>query len=206
MQIWKHVVRTATVIIMVSLIACATTPNLTGSWRDENYTGKFQNVLVVGISANQAARRIFEDTVVNSLKAKGVEASALFRVAPSDAEPDKDAIEAVVKEKSFAAVITTRVTGEDSQKRYVEGRAITPPPSYYSTMGGYVGAVGPVVYEPGYMVDEKRVSLESNGYDAASGKLVWTITTELFNPSDLNEEVKGLAGLIVRQLEGSDLI
>ena len=89
MQIWKHVVRTATVIIMVSLIACATTPNLTGSWRDENYTGKFQNVLVVGISANQAARRIFEDTVVNSLKAKGVEASALFRVARRCASIDE---------------------------------------------------------------------------------------------------------------------
>ena len=206
MHISKHLAYAAAAFLLASLVACATTPTLTGSWRDDTYTGKFEKVLVVGISANQAARRLFEDTVANGLKARGIEASALSRVAPGDAIPDKTTIEAMIREKSFASVITTRVIGKEKDTHYVPGSYNMPPRHYYHRMNNYVDTVYPVVYSPGYLVDDTIVSLESNGYDTAAGKLVWSITTELFNPNNLDKEVGQLSDLIIKQLEQNGLI
>ena len=160
--------------------------------------------MVVGISAKQTPRRLFEDTLVNSFHAKGIEATALYKVRTGADVPDKAMIEAVLKEQSFDAVITTRVIGRDKETQYVPG-TVQPPP-YYRGMYSYVDTVYPVVYTPGYLVNDTIVSLESNGYDTASAKLVWSITTEHFNPSDLDKEVNDLATLIINQLEKNGLI
>jgi len=200
----NHLIRAIPALIFLSLVACSTAPTLTGSWHDESFTGKFHNVLVVGISAKQTPRRLYEDTLVNSLHAKGIEATALYKIRTGDDVPDKAMIEAVLKEQSFDAVITTRVIGRDKETQYVPG-TVQPPP-YYRGMYSYVDTVYPAVYTPGYLVNDTIISLESNGYDASSAKLVWSITTEHFNPSDLDKEVNDLATLIINQLEKSGLI
>ena len=199
----RHIVMT---IIVFGLAACAVAPTLTGSWRDDTYTGKFHDVLVVGISRNQTARRLFESSMVDALKAHGVEATALFRVSSGDAIPDKTAIETAVKKNAYGAVITTRMIGKDTESRYVPGATYVGPPNYYHGMYNYVGTVYPVVRDPGYLVNDTIVSLESNGYDTATDKLVWSITTELFNPGDLEKEIRGLTELIIEHLQSNGLI
>ena len=199
----RHIVTT---IIAFGLAACAVAPTLTGSWRDDTYTGKFHDVLVVGISGNQTARRLFENSMADALKAHGVEATALFRVSPGDAIPDKATIETAVEKHTFGSVITTRMIGKDKETRYVPGATYVPPPNYYYGMYNYVGTVYPVVRDPGYLVNDTIVSLESNGYDTATDKLVWSITTELFNPGDLQKEIQGLTELIIEHLQSNGLI
>jgi hypothetical protein len=198
--------RIVTTMVVIVLAACTVAPTLTGSWRDDTYAGKLHNVLVVGISGNQAARRLFESSMVDALKAQGVEATALFRVSPGDAIPDKVAIESAVKKNNYGSVITTRMIGKDTETRYVPGATYVPPPNYYYGMYNYVGTVYPIVRDPGYLVNDTIVSLESNGYDTATDKLVWSITTELFNPGDLQKEIQGLTKLIIEHLQGNGLI
>lgn len=74
---------------------------------------------------------------------------------------------------------------------------------YYSTFSDYYGAVYPVVYSPDYLVKEKTVRVETNLYSVQSpnGELMWTGTSDTFNPGSAHKVIKPLVSLIVRELE-----
>ena len=77
------------------------------------------------------------------------------------------------------------------------------PGSRYGTFYGYYGAVYPVVYSPDYLVEERTVQVETNLYAATppDGELIWTGTTDTFNPSSAHKVINGLVQLVVKELE-----
>jgi hypothetical protein len=63
--------------------------------------------------------------------------------------------------------------------------------------------VYPVVYSPGYLVKDKTVRVETNLYAVKppDGELIWTGTSETFNPGSAHQVIKPLVSLIVKELE-----
>ena len=82
------------------------------------------------------------------------------------------------------------------------------PYPYYNTFYGYYGTLYPVVYSSGYLQKEKKVRVETNLYVASGsdGQLIWTGTTDTFNPSDVHKAIKELAYLIVKQMEKEQVL
>ncbi|CAN5519201.1 hypothetical protein BH09BAC6_BH09BAC6_32000 [soil metagenome] len=90
-----------------------------------------------------------------------------------------------LKDKGVDAVITIVMLNKQRERAYV------PSTIYYSPYGYYHGrfwdyrvALYNRIYEPGYYVTNTRYFWESNLYQMADQKLVYSVQTQSFNPGD----------------------
>jgi len=76
------------------------------------------------------------------------------------------------------------------------------PSYYYGGWSGYYGASYSTVVSPGYEYDTQYVSLETNIYDVASNKLIWSGVTETqmggTAESHIDEFIQVMIGYIKR--------
>jgi hypothetical protein len=68
--------------------------------------------------------------------------------------------------------------------------------------------VYPVVYSPDYLVKEKTARVETNFYAVKppDGELMWTGTSDTFNPGSSHKIIKPLVSLIVKELEKQEIL
>jgi hypothetical protein len=108
----------------------------------------------------------------------------------------------------------TRLISVEKDTRLVPGTVYTPgtgtlhrpPHDYYHNFNDYYGRTHPAVYSPGYLEDVMIVSLETNLYEAEQEMLIWSITSESFNPGSVNSTVKELSKIIVKRLSKDGLL
>ena len=197
----------AGVLVIFMFSGCATTTQLTGSWKEPSADMKINKVLVIGKSDKAAVRRIYEDALVNKLKDHQVNAVASSRVLPIDREIDRPSVEGVVSEHGFDSVLVTKLIDVDKESRYVSGMTYVIPYNEYHNFYSYYGHRGTgIVHEPGYTYTETIVSLETNLYETKNAKLIWAITTESVNPDKINKDIDKLAELIAKKLDADDLL
>jgi hypothetical protein len=79
---------------------------------------------------------------------------------------------------------------------------IAPFPYYYSFYG-YLGAVYPMVNDPGYTRQDTTVSIETNVYATSKpdGDLVWNGVSKSFNPKSAKKIADGLVKEVPKQME-----
>lgn len=185
--------------ILPMLVGC-TTAKPVAEWRDANYQGgPFTNVMIIGVSGQEAIRRTFEETFVNRLREEQVNAVAGFQAIPGEARPTKERIKAAIEEKSVDAVLITHLVGVDEKQIYH-------PPTYSGGFYGYYGHVGRYAYEPGYVSQQKTVKLESNLYDAKSAKLVWSMQSATVNPGNEKKLIEAKIKTVVEHLKAQQLL
>jgi hypothetical protein len=76
---------------------------------------------------------------------------------------------------------------------------------YYGSYYGYYNYYYPIVYSPSYYSVDKTFYFETNAYDLASDKLIWSVQSEAKNPSGLEEGFKEYAAMLIKYLEGKGL-
>jgi len=187
------------------LISCAST-QVTGAWKDADYNKKLSNVLVIGVSDNTTARRMYEDTLVSKFREHGIKAVSAAAIIPSDNDLNKEGIKTAIEGKGFDAVIITRLIRLQSETQYVPPTNYVTSGPHYGSMYGYYDSVYGMAYDPGYMVDVTIASLETNIYETAGEKLIWSMTTESFAPDQLDKIISELESLIFNKLSKDGLI
>lgn len=107
---------------LLLLVGCSST-KLIDTWKSpEVETFKAYKILVVGMAQDEDVRTAFESTLVQKLQEKGIEASRsldLFRVAftPSKISGEAlDAVEQLLLDKGFDAILFTKLTGVEHKK------------------------------------------------------------------------------------------
>ena len=82
------------------------------------------------------------------------------------------------------------------------------PYPYYNSFYGYYGALYPVVYSPDYLREDKTVRIETNVYDTRTpeGKIVWTGTSDTFNPRSADKAIDSVTKLIVKELQKDGIL
>ncbi len=195
-------------LLLAVVIAAASTVDakskLITSWKAPSFTGgNFKRVLVVGMSADPGRRADFEDALSASLTREGIEIipgnSILLR--PDASAINLDYVRIQIREFKIDAVIVSRLVGVTESVTYV-------PPDIYSSFYGYYGAFYPVVYSPGYLIEEKTVRIETNVYaiNPPESQLVWTGTSDTFNPKDAQKVIKEVVKLVSEQLTTAKVI
>jgi hypothetical protein len=81
----------------------------------------------------------------------------------------------------------------------------TPGPSAYGWYGDYYNSYS-VVHTPGYYVTTSHVELETNVYDFATGKLVWSGASKTMNYESANEVAGSATEAVAAALVKSDVI
>lgn len=205
-------VKTFVLILVVFFLTGCGDTRVTGVWKKSDFVGQpFQSILVVGLAKDESNTNIWEDIMADQLKQNGVNATTSTKCFPRDNDITKGEILNYVKDKGMDAVLVTRLVDTKEEKGYY------PPTggSYYG--GGYYG--GPrhryynnfgtyydTVYTPGYTTTYTTVILETNLYDAASQELVWSMSSDTFDPASSNKLSQSVSKKVVKALQKDNLI
>ena len=200
------------VVLVAATLLFGKSSKLTMSWRNPNYspTKKFHRVLALGLSSKTELRADFEDALAAELSSKGYEAIAghAILLRPPGTQLDLNYLREQIQANQIEAVVVSRLVKVDNTVTQVPGTAYFSPFPYYNSFYGYYGTLYPVVYSPGYLIQEKKVRIETNLYvtSAPDGQLVWTGITDTFNPSNLHKAIGGLVKLVVTKMQKEEVL
>ncbi len=198
-------------LLTVLLGACASS-RITNVWYDREHPHPpVRKVLVLGVAKSERDRRLFEDALVRALKRDGVAAESAARILPPSREPTRRMIVDAVRRHGFDTVLITRVVAVDEQSYYYPPTSTytySPPPMYRDMWAYYPRVYDSYSTTPGYSVKVQTVRLESNLYDSATSKLIWSAASDLYDPrsEDLGKVFDELARRFLKSLEQSGLV
>jgi hypothetical protein len=188
------------IIALFLASACATTAKM-NVWKDQTYEGPFKKVLIMGLSQKKGLQLFFENEFVRQLKERGSDAVAGHTVLPYEKAMDKDFIVTKAKESGADTVLVARSLGREMQRTYVPGE-VYGVPGYYSRLGSYYGHA----YSPGYVVEDEYVYVETNLYDIATEKLIWSAQSETLIIADDYELIRSFIKTMIDKASSDKLI
>jgi hypothetical protein len=201
-------------ILTIYLMAGCSSLSLVNSWKDPAGTPKpYRKLLVVGISDNAQRRQTFEEVFASEVGKKGAVGMASYTITGVNAKPSRALLEEAVKKSGADGVITTRLTGmkEKRQARtgfVVTDRGFTNPAfsgdevSSVDVFDFYGGSVSYAEFEH-KTVDvtmSTSVTVETNLFDARTGRLVWSGTAVVKDPKGLITVSTELADMVVKEM------
>jgi hypothetical protein len=192
-------------------VANAKGAKLLVSWKNPEYSGqKPRRILVIGMSENPEIRADFEDDLSSALENDGLEVipgnTILFR--PHSAELEADYLRGQIRDFKIDSVLVSRLVKVDKKTTYIPGHSYSVPYGYYHSFYGYYGAVYRQVYTPDYLREDTTVRVETNFYTATppNEELIWTATSDSFNPKSAQKVIDGLVKLIMKELTKQNLL
>jgi hypothetical protein len=177
-------------IALIMIITGCTSSRITSSWKAENAdTKEYKKILVLGLirEADRTIQENMENHLVNDLKELGFNAIPSLREYGPKAFDKMSEDEALNKLKNSGvdAVVTIVLLDKEKERRYVPGNMyFSPYGFYYYDFWGYYGTLYRRIYEPGYYVTNTKYFWESNLYDMNTKKLVYSVQTQSFDPSN----------------------
>ena len=204
-------------LIAISIVfsSCSSGKESTGVWvNKEKSAGKtFNSLFIVVMTANVEARRILETDLADVAKAKGYKSvKSIDVMSPSLSGPEmpsKEDIVNKVKESGCNAVFIASLLKKEEDLRYIPGTTAYSVRPYYSWSGNYYGYYShwyPSVSTLAYYTTEKNYFMQSNLYDVVSEEIMWSVQSEVFNPSSLKRFSKIYTSGLVKQLEKEGLL
>jgi hypothetical protein len=182
------------------------------SWFNPDYQGQtFHKILVIGVAQNLEVRADFEDEMAAQIARPGIETipgnQILLRPDPS-VKLDLDYLRGQIRDNHIDAVVVSRLLKVDRKVTVVPSSTYIAPYPYYYSFYGYLGAVYPMVYDPGYTREDTTVSVETNVYATSKpeGDLVWNGVSKSFNPKSAKKVADGLVKEVPKQMEKDGLL
>lgn len=188
-----------------ALVAAGCTPTtLVHEWKSHDYTGRpFDRVLVLAANSDAEVRRVYEDAFVQELAAMGVTAVAAHAVIQADGEVPEERILQAVGEVQADAVLTMRMIGKDAKTGSYSPLPLQPgaKADFYAVyQAGMIKQTPPQPY--GYGV----YTLETSLWDAKDESLLWSSTSQTFQPYSAPTIAKELSDVVVKALRQQQLL
>ena len=177
------------------IISCAGT-ELTQKQFDDAYKGKpVSDILVIAVTGNEHNRRSYEKKFVAHLKSAGVDAIASEEVIPmpADLKLKTETILDAVNQYKNDAVIITQLIGKEDKDIHTRGPATRMGFFRYSR-------------DPGYSSTSTTVRLETNLYDAKTGKLIWSGNSKTLSNDSTDHIINDVIKAVINDLKTNKLI
>ncbi len=184
----------------LALTACATTPPVV-EWRSDSFTGKLDDILIIGVSENAERRYTFETKFVEVLAANKTRAIPSRNLLTSSINLRREVVEKAIEGQQVGAVLITRIAGVKEKETY----KLQDNYDYERADSGYYDSALQETNK-GYYANEKLVLLETRLFDAASGKLIWSLQSGATAETEPKKIIKELIELTVKTLADSGLI
>lgn len=185
--------------------------NVTGTWKKSNFVGgPFQNILVVGLTKDESGKSLWESVMADQLQQNGVKTTTSIKSFPGDNDITKEEVIEFVKENGMDGVLVTRLVNIVEEKAYYPpsggyyGRSYYGGPRYshYNNFGSYYDTAS----TPGRTATFTSVILETNLYDVATQDLVWTMSSDTFDPASTNKLAQSATKKVVQSMQKDNLI
>lgn len=191
----------------VALTACAGPTRIVQQWQDPAFTGgPFKRVFVIGVTHGATVRRVFEDAFCAELKARGVGCVQSYTLVPEDGIAPRDRYDAAVREARADSVFIAQVLRVERRTEVV--------PSSPMTFGGAYGFYGAAWGGPLFMgyatpptvIQFDQAFVESRLFAVQSDQPVWTATSEVFAPSNPQQDSQDFARTMIAALVARKLL
>jgi hypothetical protein len=199
-------------LIAVLLFAAANgdaSIKLKESWKNPDYSGQpLKTILALGMTNNLETRADFEVALADKMARPGITtiAGTDILLRPTAGPIDMVYLREQITAYKIDAVVVCRLVKVKTHVVDVPGQPYILP--YYTSFYGYYGAVYPVVYTPDYLVKEKTVQVETNVYAMTppDGELIWTGTSDIFDPGSAHQVINELVESVVKELEKLEIL
>jgi hypothetical protein len=184
----------------VLLVACAGPTRIVQQWQDPGFTGgPFKRVFVIGVTHGSTVRRVFEDAFCAELKARGVECVQSYTLVPEDGIAPRDRYDGAVREARADSVFIARV------QRVERRTEVIPASPVFGGAYGFYGAAwgGPLFMgyaAPPTVIQFDQAFVESRLFSVKSDQPVWTATSEVFAPSNPQQDSQDFARTMIQAL------
>jgi len=204
----KNILLSLSAIIVFSLLlsACGpTTSSVVKRWSDPDYQGPaLKKILVIGIVKDDSKRQSFEQDFSSMITTSNRSGVASYTVLPNLENTNK-------KEQILAAVRKTGTDGVLMVTLLRVSKVERDDPatySYYPTYGMYdsYGRSHSLVYNPGNTRTNTRVYLSTKLFSVATEKMIWSATTESFNPTSARTVTNELEKMVISDMEKSGML
>jgi hypothetical protein len=190
---------------LAALASCTASTQLTSSWTDPAASQRsYKKIVVVGVTPKTSSRRMYEDSFVQELQARGITAVSSYSVA-GEGQLEKDAAAAKLKEIGADGVIVTRLVDQETYQTYYPPTysSVAAPSAYYGGWYGYYSMGYSYQSSPGYVAEDHVFRIETNFYDLQTDKLAWSGLTEstLTSSEAPESEIKPFIDLLVYDME-----
>ncbi|HVT10271.1 MAG TPA: hypothetical protein VHO67_22580 [Polyangia bacterium] len=175
--------------------SCATT-DMTSTWTDPSAKGAaLSKVAVLCMTKDAGLRRIAEDTAASHLT--GAQAIPSYQILGDADLRDREGVKAKLRAAGVNGVLVMRLTGVNEQVTPVDP---------YATFDGYYDFAGAGVFAPGYLQTDTIVHMVSNLYDLNQNKLIWSGTSQTFDPASAKQFMGDVSKAVAKSLEKDRLI
>ena len=197
--------RIALTISIVGIFAGCATKRIVSDWSNTSYNSpSFKKIMVIGVSAQTAIRRNFEDRLAAELREAGVDAVPSYRHIPETGKVAQERLlGAVEKTQADAAIITRLVRAEYRSELS---------PGYYNAFpriglyGLYSSAWYAGFYTPSWIHQYPVFFSETTLYDVLKDQVVWTATIRTIDPEDIDEATEDYVEAVVEALKDKGLL
>jgi hypothetical protein len=190
-------------ITLISVGACSTS-KITHSWKAQEAPLKnYNKILVLGFIRNddRNLEEQMENHFVGDLQTLGYNAvSSLKEYGPKvfDKIAEEEGI-AKLKNSGFDAVVTIVLLKKEKERKYIH-------PTYNTRIWSYRYNIYNMIYEPGYYVIDTKYYWESNFYDMSNQKLIYSVQTQSFDPTDVESLGHEYGKMIVKNMINQDIL
>lgn len=197
--------------LMVMSFGCNTS-KITNSWKSDNTADyKFKKILVLGLirESDRTLQQNMENHLVEDLLHRGYKAeSALTEYGPKAFDKmDEEAAIGKIKNTGVDAVITIVLLDKKKERKYIPGNLFFSPYGYYyNHFWGYRSTLYNRIYEPGYYVTDTKYFWESNLYDMETQKIVYSVQTQSFDPSNSESMGHEYGQIIVKDMIRNNIL
>jgi hypothetical protein len=191
--------RRVAVLGLATILAAGCPPetNLTAVWKSPSVTSvRFNKILVAAQAPDQARRRNIEAHLAKRIE----HATPSYEVISEAEAKDTNAAKAKIAALGFDGAVIVRFVGTAQQQTYVPGTAYWGP-APYGSMWGYWGYGWGAVYDPGYLVTDTVVTLESNVYSVSRDELIWSSRSETISPSSIESLMNSVIEATVKEMK-----
>jgi hypothetical protein len=193
---------------MFAIFGCASPTRIVSQWKDSSIAVEpLKKPYVIVVSKDAMRRRVWEESFVKELKARGVEAVPSYIKFPAQT-PTEAEVKALVAE-GLDGVVVTWYRGTEEQSTYVPGSTSMQPDLVYDPWWGRYTTVYTEVYQEGYVETDEIRSFETTVWTPhrpSRDTPYWSAYTELVTPSSYQENSVRVARVVVEALEKDAVI
>jgi len=191
-------------LVTLTLTACQTT-SLQSAWFDPNFTGgPMHRIAIVAVGVNFANRRVTEDIFAQRLRGAGVDGAAGWTVIPDEARDSQAPFTEAVTKSGAQGLLMVRLLGVDTRTQVTTTMVATTGPMWGGPAWG--GGWGTTMVPVSQVSQYNLAMVETTLYEVATGRAVWSGSTQTLNPSDFQRDAAGFADVIIGQLRARGLI
>jgi hypothetical protein len=191
-------------LVMITVTGCASI-SLNSTWKDPGVSAKkYRKLLVVGVAEKPQMRQVFEEVFASEFTKSGTVGVASYTITGVREKPSRTSLEDAVKKTAVEGVITTRLVDMKKDKDVRTGFIMTN--HGFTDYHGMPVTYATFVHQPVEVVMSTTAAIETNLFDAATGRMVWSGTSSAVNPEGIITISRDLADSVIKAMTRDGLL